>query len=342
VPDENSHGDLLRTYLSGAGSDGGAQADPDASIGEYRSATEARQVGFQVEESIPGVRVTAASGEQSLGGGNLVALQGDYLRWSDPDVGDGSPTAVKIANGETKVVAGALPGAFLRVQRTTSSDLRGSMSIRILELFNGLFDDVPHAERLAGDTEYRCVVFRAGPDGNVADLKVWLGLLGAAGAVDSSGYAASGAVTVTSKTIILDWPATGYVKNETTGEVLYYSSRTELALTVPAGGRSVWGGGASAGSEDDVLSPIAGLALGLEAPSSQPDGTFDNPADEDTAPSGVTFYAPTSETDSDVLEVPTLGAGEIYGLWIAREVPAAASAEPWARFAIEWSFVAIG
>jgi hypothetical protein len=342
VPRENTQGDLLRWYLSGAGSDGGSQADPDASIGAYRASTEVDPIGVRQEGSIPGVRILHAAGEHSLGLGNLTALNDDFLRWSDPDVGDAGIGAVAIANGETKVVEGALPGAFLRVERTTANDLRGSLTLRFLELFNGLWDDVSHAERLAGDTEYRCLVAKAGASGIVHELKIWLGLLGTAGAVDSSGYAASGAVTATSQTTLADWPASGYAKNERTEEVLYYTSRTSLALTVPAGGRDVWGGGAAAGLEDDVLSPIAGLAIGLEAPDAQPDGTFDNPADEDTAPGGVTFYTPTSEGDSNVLEVPTLTAGQIYGLWIAREVPAAASAEAWARFAIEWSFIAVG
>jgi len=342
VPDAYTQADLLRWHLTGAGSDGGAQADPAASIGAYRSSTEVEGIGVRLEQSIPGVRVRQVAGENGLGLGSIEASQGAWLQWADPNQGDAVSTPVHIANGETKVLEGAEPGRFVRVERVTAEDLRGGMAVRLVERFDALFDDIGNSERSAGDTEYRCLCARAGGPGVVHLAKIWLGLVGTAGAVDSSGYAASGAVTVTSKTTLADWPATGYAKNEATGETLYYEERTDDALTVAAGGRDVWSSGAAAGSEDDVLSPVPGFAIGLEAPSAQPDGTFDAPANESTTPAAVTFYTPTAEDDGNVLELPTLEAGQIYGLWIARKIPASAAAEPWARFVIKWSFVAVG
>ena len=339
MPRDNDQADALRLYLTGADGDGNAQADPDASLGNYRSSTQVQGVGHFLKNPIPGLRIDYVAPENGLGEG-ILASDGSSVAWTPPDGTRGD--YVTIANGDTVVVpaGGGEPGKYLRVTRTSASSLDGSTTVTIVDVFNGLFDNVGNAERAAGDTEYRCLAFKVGPYATIRDLKVWLGLLGTAGAVDSSGYAASGAVTVTSKTSLADWPASGFARNETTLEVLYYTERTATALTVPAGGRDVWGDALAAGLEDQVISPISGIRIGVEAPSAQPTGSFSTAADEDTDPGGITFKHPSSSTDGDVREPGTLTAGQIYGLWVERSVPGGAAATPRARILIEWSFTA--
>jgi hypothetical protein len=294
-------------------------------------------LGVLLDAAIEGTTVDYVSHENGPGIG-LLTGGGGALAWKPPGgtLGD----YVSLVSGNTYALqgGGSEEGKFVVVSRTSADSIDGATAATIMDVFNSLWDNVSNAERAAGDTEYRCLAFKVGPYSTVRDLKVWLGLLGAADAVDSSGYAASGAVTVTGQLSFADWLPSGYAKNDTTGEVLYYASRTDSALTVPAGGRDVWGDSLAAGSEGDPLDPIAGLRIGIEAPSSQPSGNFTAAADEDTDPGGITYKHPTSAEDVDVLTPPALSPGEIYGLWLERKVPAGAAATARARTLIEWSY----
>lgn len=323
MPVENTRGDLVRLYLSGAASDGGAQADPQAALGNYRSSTEFDGLGAIMRSIIPGLRIDHVAHGNGIG---VATLHADGpVAWTPP--GGTRGPYVTIANGQTRVLHGlGDPGAYVRVTQTRAIGLDGSATVDVVDIVHGLWDLVTNTERAAGDTEYRCIVFKCGAGGSALDLRFWLALLGTAQVVNSSGYAASGAVTVTCKDTYEDWPESGYVENEDTGEVLYYSSRTDTALTVPAGGRDVWTdvAGGAAGSEDDALRPLPGLRIALEAPSAQPAGFFQTIADEDTAPTGLTFKHPTSAADADARTLDKLAPGHIGGLWIERKVPAGA------------------
>lgn len=66
------------------------------------------------------------------------------------------------------------------------------------------------------------------------------------------------------------------------------------------------------------------IEIAVEAPSSQPDGNVQEIADEDTAPSALSFSAPTSKATG--VSIGDLAAGNIYYIWIRRTVGAAASA----------------
>jgi len=213
------------------------------------------------------------------------------------------------------------------------------------EVMNNLIglDNVSSAEAAAGDTEYRCLAFKNDAASEIKGLKVWLARLGTARAVNSDGYAASGAVTVTVKAdTFSDWPDSGFVENEDTGEVMYYSSRTSTALTVPAAGRDVWTdvAGGAAGDEDDVLVPIPGLRIAKEAPSAQADGYFTDKtgAGEGSQPAGLTWVHPHQEADGDVVTIGDLTATYIYGLWLERAVIAGATAESAVDQRLSWTF----
>jgi hypothetical protein len=296
-------------------------------------------VGHLLSTPIPGLRIDYVSPENGIGSGILSAM-GSRVTWRSPGESTGDP--VTIANGETRVVmagAGSL-GAYVRVTRTSADDLGGSMVVETVDVFNGAWDNVSNAERAAGDTEYRCHALKVGPYATIRNLKIWLGLLGSTDAVDASGYAAAGAVTIAGKAGFSDWPESGYLENDDTGEVMYYSSRTDAALTVEVGHRDIWTdvAGGAAGTEDDVIKSIPGLRLGIEAPRTHSDGNFTTAADEDTDPGGITFKHPTSVTDADVLEPGVLLAGNIYGLWMERHAPGGAAATARARTLIQWSY----
>ncbi len=136
-------------------------------------------------------------------------------------------------------------------------------------------------------------------------------------------YGTAGA-TITVDGDLDDWPPTGWMVNKTTDEVLWYIVRTSTQLTVDPDGRDVWdetGGGAGvgmAGSAGDVLALVGPARIGKETPSAQPDGYFTTVSPETSAPGGVTFEHPWGSLDPTALDLGTVAAGEIVGLWIER------------------------
>jgi len=344
---EKTAADALRAYLTGVWSTGGVQRDPDASLGLYRSNVEVQRLGFQVTNPVANLRIDFVSGWNGAGTGVLKAPTADTLTWTPPSGTEGA--AVTITNGQTMVLeAGdSEPDKYLRVTRTSASDLTGTATITLAEDFNNCvgFDDVSSAEAAAGDLEYRCIAFYAWAA--VTSLKCFLGLVGTAAAVNVTGYS-TGAVTVTAAGTVpyADWPVSGFVENEDTGEVMYYTSRTATALTVPAAGRDMWdetGGGAGvgmAGDEDDVLNPIPGIRIAKEAPTAS--AFSDSTADEDTQPGGLTWEHPTAVDDGDVIDIGSLAEDAIYGLWIERIVPVGQVATPELDNYVRWQFVVSG
>jgi len=63
------------------------------------------------------------------------------------------------------------------------------------------------------------------------------------------------------------------------------------------------------------------IAIGLDPAGKN--GTADTPADESTAPSGVTFSAPTTKGGGLALE--SLGAGDYQAIWVRRTITALAT-----------------
>ena len=340
--------DLLEIYHTGASSHAAAQADPDASLGNFRSSTRSHSLGFVVLNGLPNVRIDYVSGNNGVGSGAVTATASGSLAWTAP--GSTTPgTAVAIANGETKkLLDGTDADKFIEVTRTSTDNLVPSvMTILCQDIFNNAIgkDNWSAAEQDAGDTEYRAVALLNTSGTETFTMRVWLGTLGTAATVDASNYAASGAVTITAKsgTDFDDWPASGGVQNTDTNETLYYTSRTDSALTVPAAGRDVWSdvSGGAAGTLDDNLEAVPMVRLAWSIPFSQPSGAFQTIADEDTAPEpgfGLMNFGtgPFGDGTSTFTSSTTAGSGlsiafavsEQYALWIEHKIIATATAEP--------------
>ena len=97
--------------------------------------------------------------------------------------------------------------------------------------------------------------------------------------------------------------------------------------------------GGAAGSENDVIQPIPGIRIAKEAPASQPSGAFTDETvnGENTQPPGLTWVHPTAVGDADVIDIGTLAAGYIYGIWVERKIIAGAAAEITVKNHIAWS-----
>lgn len=333
MPDEKTRADGLRRYLTGAASDGAAQADPDLSLGLFRSNSEIQSYDWDITSPIANVTVDFVSGSNSTGAGTLTAATADTLTWTPP--GGTVGTAVTIANGETKICEGSGSGEadeYIRVTRTTAAALSGAATITIANKLGNVigFDDVTSAEQAAGDTEYRCYALKNEGAADITDLKVRLATLGTQVTSDAGQLGGAGAGTVETTGNYNDWPDEGYAAIYTVGaaerEIVYYESRTATVLTVPAPGRGLLGTSAAAGAADDTVDAIPGIGIALDAPTSQPSGSFEDETGtgEGTSP-GFTFASPIF--DADALSIGTLAPTNIYGIWIEREIIAGAVAK---------------
>ena len=351
MPDEYESAGCIRIYLTGAASDGGAQANPDAALGNYRSSTEITQLGVTVTDCPANITVDQAGGANGTGDGTLTVKSVNSLAWTPPGGTEGA--TVTIANGETKTLEGGGDGnngQLLIVSRTSADDITGGpATVTLAYTYNNVIalDNVSSAERTAGDVEYRAACIKNHGTHTVQAMLAWLEPLAAACAVNVAGYAASGAITITRKAGRFDddsYPDSGYVENDDTGEVMYYASRTDTALSVAASGRDIWTdvAGGAAGSEDDVLTPIPGYRIATEAPSAQADGYYQTIANENTAPTSVTWKHGHSDEDADVLDIGSLASGYIAALWLQRAIIAGATAEASVLVDIGMAFDALG
>jgi len=340
MPDEKTHADALRFYLTGAGSDGGAQADPDAALGDYRSSTLCEFLAITVTNPISNVTVDFAAGLNGTGDGTLTATGNDTLAWTAPGGSQGAN--VTILNGETKILEdGTTASKFVRVTRTTADNLTGTATCTLADTYNDVvgLDNVSSAEAAAGDDEYRAVMLKNESASDITVLKLYLQTLGTQRTSDSGQLGASGAGTISiSSGNFNDWPDYGWCRIVTSGgserEIVYYTSCTATALTVPAAGRERLGTSAAAGAATDTVDAVPGIRIAKELPVASAIQTI---ADEDTAPTGLTWRTGNGASDGPV-DIGTLSAGALYGLWIHREIPAGAVAVPDALNHIAYQF----
>lgn len=331
MPAEKTRADAIRKYLTGAASDGAAQADPDAALGLFRSSSLADIMSVSRASAIANIDIDFVSGANDEGAGTLAAAGVNSLNWTPPSPGTVGAD-VTITSGQVMIIEGANdPAAFVRVTRTSGTDLTGSETDTIADNFNNVigFDDISTAEASAGDTEYRCGCIKNESGSDVKNIKVWLKTIGTQQDSDTTQLGASGAGTLETTGNFNDWPDAGYVVIKDSGgterEVIYYSSRTATVLTVPATGRGMMGTSAAAGAATDTLDAIPPIAVGKEAPTSQPSGSFTDKtgAGEGSKPAAVTFSH--AITQADAVSIGTLAAGYIYAIWIERHVAASST-----------------
>jgi hypothetical protein len=345
MPNEKTHADSVRAYLTGASSDGGAQASPNASLGNYRSSTLIEFLSDEITNPISNVTIDHISGANGEGAGTLTATGNDTLAWTPPGGTQGD--SVTIANGETKILegGGGETEKFIRVSRTTADNLTGTATVTLSDVFNDVvgFDNVSSSEASAGDVEYRCLCLKNDATSEIKNLAIWLGTLGTQRVSGSTQLGASGAGTIgISSGNFNDWPDSGFCRIQesdgTLREIVYYSSRTSTELTIPTAGRGLLGTSATAGAATDTLDAVPGIRIAKEAPSAQSAGYFTDKtsAGEGSQPAGLTWS--TAILSAEGLDIGDLSSGNIYGLWIERTVIAGAIAEASVLNLINWSF----
>lgn len=316
-----TRGDSVRTYLTGAGSDGGAQTDPNAALGNYRSSTEVVSLSATAPVNITGVTVDYVSGKNGEGSGTLTfTSSGQTLQWTPP--GGSIGTAVSIGSDGSYLIEGASDACKSLRVTVVAASLPGSNqtdSITLAREYNKQFDNVSSSEATAGDTEYRALMIRNVNAAAISDLAVYIYDRGISDTATSDTYAASGAVTVTVNSTT-GYPDSGFITNETSAEKMYYTSKTATTFVVPAAGRAQFGTSAAAGNSADVIAYCPPFQIALEAPSSNHLQTI---ANESTAPTAVSFSQPTDSASA--LSIGALAASTNYGIWLKRPVVAGSS-----------------
>jgi hypothetical protein len=339
MADEKTRADSLRMYLTGATSDGGAQTDPDASLGNYRSSTLETFFDVDITNPISNVTVDHVSGAHAEGSGSLTTKTVDSLAWTPPGGSEGPE--VTILNGETKVLEGSgVPGQFIRVTRTSATALSGTATLDLTYTFNNVvgYDDVSAAEASAGDTEYRAVMIKNESAAGIESVKAYLQTLGTNQVSGAAQLPASGAGTIgLSSGNFNDWPTSGFTRIETSGgtlrEIAYYTSRTSTVLTVPAAGRGLLGTSAQAGTATDVIMAVPGCRIAKEAPVSDAIQTI---ANESTSPTGRTWS--TAVSSATGVDIGNMATTALYGIWFERVVPVGATSLASVKQAIALSF----
>jgi hypothetical protein len=323
--------DSLREYLSGAASAGGAQTVANLSLGNYRSSTEALSYGITLTGALSGVVVQYAAGGNPPGNGVLTAPDATHLVWQPNGNPPGAPVVFSGVS-DLEVVEGVNPGQYLRVSGTPPFTV-GSMTVDLEYLVDNVFglDDVIIPDALTGITEYRATILRNESAAAVFNLQRWIALLGLRQLSSTTPLPAAGAGMIVTTGSFSTWPASGWCQIQTTGgvlqELVYYTSRTNTALTVPASGRGLLGTAATAGTTMDQVFPVPGIAIGMDPAGIQSAASFiQTIANGTTPPAGVTWNL--GLTNDTGLQIGSLPAGQQVGLWIKRQIPAGAKSGP--------------
>lgn len=340
MADERTHADSLRMYHSGAASVDDPQTDPDACLGGNRSSTEFEVLDAVIADPISNLTFLYFAGENETGTGTVIATGDNTLTYEGPD--DDVGAAVTITNGQTKILESDDPNKYVRVTRTSATALSGTVTLTLADVLNNVigFDNVDSDDAAAGITQYRAYfVQNKHLSVAVVGTKVWIKTLGTQRTSNAAQLSSSGAGTVGTSGSFADWPERGWCHIKTSGgttrEIVYYSSRTDTVLTVPATGRARLGTSAAAGSSGDTIDAVPGVRIAIEEPY---EGEIQTIADDVTAPTGVSWS--TAITEATGLTVGDLDVDEDYGVWIEYEIPEAAVADALVRNVIRHGFQA--
>jgi hypothetical protein len=120
---------------------------------------------------------------------------------------------------------------------------------------------------------------------------------------------------------------------------VYYTSRTNTVLTVPAAGRGLLGSAAGAGAGTDLVRCVPGIAIAIDTAGVTAPGAIQTIANETTSPAAVSFN--TGVFASTGLNIGNMDPGQQVGIWIKRQIPAGAAAIALATDKSDFSFDAV-
>lgn len=169
----NTNADSLGIYLTGADSDGAAQADPSASLGGYRSSSEVVALGALVGQGVPALVVDQVAGANGTGQGTLRVDSGGLVYWTPPGGSEGA--GVALANGASVLLEGGDTDKVVRVSRDGATMAAGSITLDLVRAMNNAIGmgDVDNATRVAGGNYYRCLMLKNHSSLKLSSIAVW-------------------------------------------------------------------------------------------------------------------------------------------------------------------------
>lgn len=336
----------IRFWFTGAASNGGAQSSQAASLGGYRSSTEAERVGVLYQSGITGLSVDMASRDNMSGPIGVLRADPATGTVSYRLGGNSAGASVAIADGETKYVYdGDNQAAWLRVTRSQASNLSGECVVRFHDQFTNVFSmsDAAEAQSAAGGSRYRAVGVTFGVDAD--NIRFWNGTLATQAVSSAAQLSGAGAGTIGGATdCFIDWPQQGWacVRSAlTVKECVYYSSRTDSVLTVPALGRGRLNTSATAGAATDTIDAIGPYRLAWENANPLTGGAVQTIANESSAPAGVSWSAGVT-SGTGVGPSGVMLNGQQGALWLHRELPAGVSGFSRHECRIQYEFTIAG
>jgi hypothetical protein len=337
--DEKTKADSLAILLTNE-SAFPAEITDDESLGGYTSNKYADKKGFYVSGNLIGVEILRLAGPEGIG--SIEAVDENNLRFTAPSGIPGA--AVTIANNETKMLEdGTEPAYFAVVKRKTIEDLKGSLTINIVAIYNNVFgmSNISGAEQQAGENKLRCIALKnVHASLSITNLKVWIKTLGTQRVSDIDQLGASGAGTIETAGSLADWPLTGFCRIETAAgslrEIVYYSNRNSVVITVPAAGRALLGTSSAAGTATDKIYPIPGVKIASESPDGN--GLFSIADDENDieAVSGLSWT--TGIIAANGLNIGSMASNAKMGCWIWLVVPVGQTAAATLENSLSWSW----
>lgn len=334
--------DALREFLTGAAADGLTQSDTDLSLGGYRALEQSSFLAMEFAGSVKHVQVLGAPSSNPLGDGSLVVYDEVSLTWQPPDAVVPGPVEVFTLNEtDTRNLQGPDPTQFLQVTATPPF-VPGTQIVTLTEVLENVFGltNVLSADATAGITQYRATILKNVSQGDVTLVKRWIDQLATQCISTQAQLGGSGSGALQTASYLTDWPASGWCQIRDAGairEVVYYSSRTDHTLTIPAAGRGLLGTSAAAGAATDTLHSVPGIALALAVSGVQaPGAAIATIANDVSAPAGVSWNL--GITSATGLQITRLAPGEQIGVWVRRHIPAGAVLTPNVYNRIKTSF----
>jgi hypothetical protein len=305
----------LEYRLSG----GTGNASPGASLGGQRSAERIYAQSASALSNVTGVTVDYAAGN-SLGVGTLAYVSSTTsLQWTPNGGSVGS--AVDVSEGGRFAIFGGGNNGFLLVDVVQSALPVGDESdpVTIANIANELFDDVSKAESYAGDAEYRCIYLMNNHDADpLLDLIAYIAQQPTAGTI-AIGFDPVGpgtgltysVVGVTRSGSVATAEITGHPFQ--TGDTLTFAGADQAQYNVTATVTYVDPNHVSYTVSGSPTTPATGTVTASS-------GVAQTVANENTAPTGVTFASPSSSNAG--IATNEVRSGFARALWIRRVIAA--------------------
>lgn len=303
LPASVQAGDTFRLYLGG----------------NYRTATKVRGLTATGLSNVTGVVIDYAGYLNGEGNGTLdFTASGTLATWQAP--GDSNPgSSVDIGSNGSYVLYSEDENKWIEITVVAASLPGGDESDTIALVYpdEAFLPDFEGYETVgSGKIRYHLAVVK-NEDGSdtMIDLRAFLSPAdpGTATTLSAGKDTGEGSVAVADAS---DWPTRSFwVKNTTKNDLAYCKYRTGNTLFLASRVGGLRGHTAQSWDSSDAVIPYPEVDIGLDAPATN---QFESPTNETTAPSGVTFSAPTDYDNG--LAIGNLAAGALYGVWVRETV----------------------